>query len=628
MIAACIAAFSAFAESDGITVHSYPALVVAENGTAGKPLPTHVAGDALSDRYSVKISGIEVAAVKYDKTELDKRWHNMDVSRFATNSKVPVVEIALIDGGSIDSVAVHPTRYYPQSAIEVAQDKKSVRFAMNAALPYAIVAINGADPEDSSDENPQLALINDPLESVDAIEALSKPNVLNFGDYAKAYLKKNPIKDKAGATCRKGGKITDASLNDGKEYAWSYGQGKFVDYDSKIVAFPDKRARNKNDVSEALQSALEEIKGNPELNTLYIPAGIYLWSGLRIENWNGDEAAGGKPLFVYSDEGALMVNRLKECREANEPAIFIYNSSNVTISGRGMHDGQGCETYSMDRKDARNTPHQGGVVVRNSRNITFVDTYSRNAQQWNYETHNSENVTFRNIKGLSPYFHAWIDGLNIASGKNITVDGAITLGNDDTFASGHYNPSDEFPARTYRENKGMDLENTDANPEELRNTFAAAGIYNKDRMQWSPNDTENIRINNTLGWTRTAHCIRIGLNSRSQDKPSDTRGRELDGFFFDNFNSVVGRKADGDIRIIGFEASKLLPFYKSIEIRNSSFWKPSSKWARVEAMIDGEELIGDLVMENLYYAKPMKAPEARFTGIKNLALKNIKIDQE
>lgn len=619
----CMAFVAAKADTGTVVVHAYSPLAVGGKGFSGKPFPSHVKSDALSSRYAVKVSGTEVAAVKYDNTYLDSRWHNMDVSRFATNSKEPVIEITLIDGDTIDSVAVHPMRYYPQSAIKVSADKKCLTFALNQTLPYAIVAINGTDPEDSSDANPQLALINDPLESDESSELMTGANVLNFGEFAKRYLKEHPIKDRVGAVCRNAGKITDYSLNDDKEYSWSYNKGHYVEYDQKVATFPDMRARNSNDVSEALQAALQEIKSQSQLNTLYIPAGVYLWSGLRIENWNGDASKGGKPLYIYTDENALMVNRMKECREANEPAIFIYNSSHVTISGRGIYDGQGCQTYSIDRKDARNTPHQGGVVVRNSSEIIFHDTYSRNSQQWNYETHNVENVTFRNIKGLSPYFHAWVDGLNIASGKNVTVDGAITLGNDDTFATGHYNPSDEFPARTYRETKGINLENTDDNSAEIRHTFAAAGFYNKDRLQWSPNDTENIRISNTLGWTRTAHCIRISLNTRKHDLPTDSIGRKLDGFFFDNFNSVVGSKADGDIRIIGFDESRLTPCYKSIEIHNSSFFKPSDKWAKVETKVYGNDLIETLLMDSLYYSKPMNQPEANFTGVSSLLLKNI-----
>ena len=56
------------------------------------------------------------------------------------------------------------------------------------------------------------------------------------------------------------GTVTDTSMNDGKEYTWSYGQGVFQDYNAKQVVFPNKRARQKNDVSEAFQAALEEVK--------------------------------------------------------------------------------------------------------------------------------------------------------------------------------------------------------------------------------------------------------------------------------------------------------------------------------------------------------------------------------
>ena len=113
-----------------------------------------------------------------------------------------------------------------------------------------------------------------------------------------------------------------------------------------------------------------------------------------------------------------MINRQKECREAIEPAIYIAYSSFITISGRGIHDGQGCLSFSTDRKDAKNTPHQGGVVLKKSNNITFNDTYMRDSQQWNWETHDVADVNLNNIKGLSPYNHGWIDGLNLSSGKN------------------------------------------------------------------------------------------------------------------------------------------------------------------------------------------------------------------
>ncbi len=612
-------------QSDSTTVHPYALLSVPAAGPSGEAYPAHVRSDVSSARYQVKVAGVDVAAVKYDNTGFGNQGYNMDVARFSSNTLTPEIEISVSGEENIDSVTIHPVRFYPKEAVTVSQDKRTVTFKMVKELPYAIVAINGGDPQDASSANPQLALINDPLEEMSARPSLDASNVLDFKTFSEKFLKENPITEEVGQVCRPAGSVTDASLNDGQMFTWNYEEGYFVPYNNHKVAFPNKRARNRNDVTDALQAALKHIQDTPELNTLYIPAGTYLWSGLRITNWNGDTANGGKPLYVYTDENALMINRLKECREALEPAIFIANSSFVTVSGRGMHDAQGCYTYSMDRKDAHNTPHQGGVVIRKSNNITFNDTYMRDSQQWNWETHDVKDVCLNNIKGLSPYNHGWIDGLNMSSGKNITVNGSITLGNDDTFATGHYNPSDEFPRRTYTENPSINLVNTDDNPVEIRNTFAAAGIYNQDRLDWSDNDSENISVSNAIGWTRTAHCIRLGSNTLIGNSEAAPRGRALKSYYFDNFHSIVGRKGSGDIRAQNNSMS-CWPSYEELVIKNSSFWTPAKSWALIPTTKDNDHIIQNVVLENLYFIKPIANPTATFTGIKNLTIKQLYIN--
>ncbi|WP_270459585.1 hypothetical protein [Bacteroides intestinalis] len=87
---------------------------------------------------------------------------------------------------------------------------------MEKNLPYAIVVINGDDPQDASTSNPQLTLINDPLEDTTKKPSLSAPNVLNSRTFSENYLQENPITDSVGQICRPAGSITDASLNDGK----------------------------------------------------------------------------------------------------------------------------------------------------------------------------------------------------------------------------------------------------------------------------------------------------------------------------------------------------------------------------------------------------------------------------
>lgn len=620
------------AKPKNITVHPYAPFVIPETGLGGEAYPSHVRNDVASARFNVKVADIKVAAIRYDNTGFGNQGHNMDVARFASNSQTPEIEVNVKGDNEINSVTIHPVRFYPQEKLKISPDKRSVTFEMAKELPYAIVIINGNDPQDASTSNPQLTLINDPLEDLTEHPLPTAPNVLDFKKFAENYLKENPITETSGQVCRPAGSITDASLNDGRMFTWNYEKGVFVPYTDRIVAFPNMRKRSRNDVSDALQAALEVIKNTPELNTLYIPAGTYLWSGLRIINWNGDRKNGGKPLFVYTDENALMINRLKECRESNEPAIYIANSSYVTISGRGMHDGQGCFTFAMDRKDARNTPHQGGAVIKKSNHITFNDTYIRDSQQWNWETHDATDIELNNIKGLSPYNHGWIDGLNLSSGKNITVNGSITLGNDDTFATGHYNPSNEFPIRTYRETPSVNLVNTNENPAEIRHTFAAAGVYNKDRMKWSRDGgSENIRVHNAIGWTRTAHCIRIGGNVLVGKPQNNSSEKNIKGYYFDNFHSIAGRKAGGNIRIQFYDKTDL-PAKGELVIKNCSFWTASKAWALIPASKDNHTSIRKVVLQNLYFAKPITEPSAIFSDIEELTIKQLhiggrKIDQ-
>ena len=302
-------------------VHAYTPFTVPTTGPGGVAYPSHVRNDAISTRFDVKVANVNVPAIRYDNNVNGNQGHNMDVARFASNSLTPKIEINIMGDTEINSVTIHPVRFYPQKALTISADRRTLTFEMVQNLPYAIVIINGDDPQDASTSNPQLTLINDPLEDVAQKPSLSASNVLNFKTFSENYLREHPITDSIGQTCRPAGSVTDASLNDGKLLTWNHEAGQFVPYTSKIVAFPNLRTRDRNDLSDALQAALEKIRNTPELNTLYIPAGVYLWSGLKIHNWNGDINNGGKPLFVYTDENALMINRQKECREAIEPAI-------------------------------------------------------------------------------------------------------------------------------------------------------------------------------------------------------------------------------------------------------------------------------------------------------------------
>ena len=144
-------------------------------------------------------------------------------------------------------------------------------------------------------------------------------------------------------------------------------------------------------------------------------------------------------------------------------------------------------------------------------------------------------------------------------------------------------------------------------------------------MEWSRDGaSENIRVNNAIGWTRTAHCIRIGGNVLVGKPQNGSNSRTIKGYYFDNFHSITGRKAGGDIRVQFYENSDL-PANGELVVKNSSFWTPAKKWALIPATKDNRHMIRKVVLQNLYFVKPTTKPSAVFSDIEELTIKQLHI---
>ncbi|MFF7073011.1 DNRLRE domain-containing protein [Streptomyces pseudovenezuelae] len=542
------------------TVHTY-----APTGVGGG---TTTSPDAVSAKYQVQVAGTSVQAVKYAQN-----GNNFDIARFASDSRTPTITVTL-PSTTINTVNIYPARYYPAGSVSVSADKHTLTFQMSAdaGLNQAIVMVNG-DSTNASGQ-PYLAVINDPLEdpaqhpnttsASDGSGVNLQTGVLNFQQFAAKYLADHPNSGAqtapAATTSSMAGKtVNGTAIPAGQKTS----AGNLVSASSTNVRYPNVRAMAANDLTFALKAAVDTIKANPTaLNTLYFPNGTYVWSGLLVNGVDGSTLKGGK-LKIYTDEGALLQNRIQAYMEAFEPAVGIINSSNIEIDGRGMFDGRGVANYRADSHDAYRSVHQGGVMVMHSSDITFNDTYVRDAKQWNYETHTATRVQFNNIKALTPYGQPWIDGTDFASGQDITANGVFTLGNDDAFASGHYNPSDGFTpmASGVWGNFALGTSTPD-----IQGYVNAAGAHDTvadmlgfDSYHWDKADSKNISVSNTLNWSVGAgNSIRIGWSSW---------GYKLNNYTFDNFNSVSA-PAGG---IFTQNSPKPYPRISSIVIKNSSF---------------------------------------------------------
>ncbi|GAB3161971.1 hypothetical protein GCM10027059_13510 [Myceligenerans halotolerans] len=335
------------------------------------------------------------------------------------------------------------------------------------------------------------------------------------------------------------------------------------------------------DQSENVAAAIDALYSDDTKDTLYFPDGWYTYAGLELRERT-------KPVRIYVDEGALLKNRIQPTMESLEPGIGIWDSANITIEGRGVFDGNGFANYDTAnggwRHDAATSYHQGGVMLVRSENIVFNDTLMRDAKQWNWETHTAKNVTFNNIKGLTPYAQPWIDGIDLASGQHITVNGALTLGNDDTFATGHYNPSDQFEE-------------------------------DPDRLTWDTEDTFDIAVNDHLGWSAGAgNGMRIGHRF----------GYQLRDYTFTNVN-YVGFGAGGHGITIANVDPAMYPRYENIVVRDSSFdtSKVGTNFAiSGKASSDPADRIGQVTLDNVWFSenKPSNIRNVTDLTIRNLTL--------
>ncbi|MCU7820181.1 hypothetical protein [Kitasatospora sp. DSM 101779] len=545
------------------TVHTY-----APTGVGGG---TTTSPDVASTKYQVQVAGTSVQAVQYTEN-----GHTFDIARFASDSRTPTITVTL-PSTTIDTVTIYPARHYPSGSVSVSTDKHTLTFQLSAAagLNQAIVMVNG-DSTNAAGQ-PYLAVVNDPPEdpaqrpdttsASDGSGVSLQTGVVNFQEFAVKYLAAHPNsaaqKAPAPTTSSMAGKtVNGTAVPAGQQTS----AGSLVSANSVNVRYPKVRVMAANDVTYALQAAIDTIKANPTaLNTLYFPNGTYVWSGLLVNGLDGSKLKGGK-LKIYTDEGALLKNRVQAYMEAFEPAIGIINSSNVEIDGRGVFDGNGVANYnarsSGDSHDAYRSQHQGGVMVMHSSDIAFNDTYERNAKQWNYETHTANRVTFTNIKAFTPYRQPWIDGTDFASGQDITANGVFTLGNDDAFASGHYNPSDGFTPLASGVWNNFQLGTSTADVQGYVDAVAAhdtvADDLGFDSYHWDHEDSKNISVSNTLNWSVAAgNAIRLGWNSY---------GYRLTNYAFDNFNSV-SPLAGG---IFTHNGPNPYPRIQSIVVKNSS----------------------------------------------------------
>lgn len=223
---------------------------------------------------------------------------------------------------------------------------------------------------------------------------------------------------------------------------------------------------NGKDDSNAIKKAIEACKKNGG-GTLYFPAGIYLTGPIHLIS----------NITLYIDSGAIIKFKsdfneyipVKTRWEGVEcygfsPLIYGYNLENITITGRGIIDGQGEYWWNeirrkrkegklypetdMEKKLAelnpnfKTQPSGGGgretqflrptlLELIHCKNILIEGLTLQNSPFWNTHPVYCENLTINAVTFKNPSDAPNTDGLDIDSCKNVKISNCLFDVGDD-----------------------------------------------------------------------------------------------------------------------------------------------------------------------------------------------------
>ena len=198
------------------------------------------------------------------------------------------------------------------------------------------------------------------------------------------------------------------------------------------------------DQTENFQRAF--AAANHSGQTLVVPAGTYCVTQLHVKN--------GRDFRLYLAPGCLLkIAPSTHGENVHRHGLWLQDCEDVAVLGRGCIDHQAYEHYVLGRNQ-----YQHGIVdyytandlcpwltqsplfITGSRRILVDGLTIRNGRNFNVNCRNSDDVTLRHLKILTPpaCTPEYADGINTSSCHRVLVEDCLVACNDDCFASGHY----------------------------------------------------------------------------------------------------------------------------------------------------------------------------------------------
>ena len=192
--------------------------------------------------------------------------------------------------------------------------------------------------------------------------------------------------------------------------------------------------------TEALQQALDSASASGK--TLVFRRGIYRTGTLRIGSNTHVYLADGAIIAGSADRDDYPVDEgFAEADKVNDPEnytdngermtfsrlILIDNAENVSITGRGIIDGNGAVLRAQGKP-------ANLIRIRNSKNVLVEGIMLRDPAAWNTHIHYSDSVTIRNVKVINDASVPNTDGFDPDASRDVLIEDCFAYCSDDNVA--------------------------------------------------------------------------------------------------------------------------------------------------------------------------------------------------
>ena len=211
----------------------------------------------------------------------------------------------------------------------------------------------------------------------------------------------------------------------------SSGTGIFNVQSAPYSALPNTGGYTTTAFQTALNDAAAWGSANGKQGTVYVPAGVYTLGNLYLRSNLAFYLAPGAVLRYTGERDHYVVNGHKDS-QARDLTWFIstrYSSTNISIYGRGIIDGNG---------QAALAPGNLGVnllVPVYTSGFTVDGITFRESSSWAVFPLRSSTMAFRNIKIFNRFDMGENDGIDVTESTDVTVTHAIGIGLDDPFST-------------------------------------------------------------------------------------------------------------------------------------------------------------------------------------------------